>query len=148
MFAPYELESRLYIADPRTCSLKCFGLGKHEIRSYYTCSTECFALNNIYYVVSISRRCPNAKRATEMGSSYHIHRGGVLGRIDPAVFVNQIRSSLEGISCALLIRSGRRGTLVSPHDVLVLKPLRGVQCSLFTASQFSGEGKLPALLEG
>lgn len=86
-------------------------------------------------------------RATETVSSYHIHRGDVLGRIDPVIFVNQTRSSFEGISSAL-VGSGRRGMLGSPHAALVLNPLCGVQYSLFTLSHFSGGGKFHAFLKG
>ena len=86
-------------------------------------------------------------RVTETGSSYDIHRGDVFGRIAPVRFVNQARSSVEGIFPAL-VGSGRRGTLASPHAVLVLKTWRSVQHSFFTFSPFLGGGKSHVFLKG
>lgn len=95
------------------------------------------------YVASLSRRYPSDMASNETGSSHHIHRGDVLGRIAPVRFVNQARSFFE-ILFSARIGPGRRGMLASPHAVLVLKPLRGVQflCSYSPISQEGGNSTI------
>lgn len=83
--------------------------------------------------------------------SHHMHRGAVLGRIDPRLFDSHARSSSVGVSAALA-GSGGRGMVGSPQDTLVLNVLvfevRYAFWALFTRFHSSGGAKSHASKEG